>query len=748
MDNVDDVDKANLVHIVHSVHPRPFGPATKAPENLMRIATRRLPFVLLCLSLAALSPANLLAHRPVFQDPLPVDNDLPSCQLFQISRIPPQDWRPEGLVAASDFGRILLRHPDAQIKRLEDILSRVREYKEEWFVDWNSPQLIKLELGQDSVRVVQAPKGLVMTSGMRYLIPMLVRNSAAELTLLTVETPWKIYKLPVPGRSVRGFCLNLKSFEIAKTGNIKGTFLFRADGVTAECDLAAEVRPKGRLKVRLIGTDGEPAAARMYLTGSDQLAYMPLGSAQRIMPRTGEFFFYARGGFEVFLPEGEATVEAVGGLEFVAVRKGISIEAGKTSELELKLDHHFPLYKQQWYSCDSHIHANYFENEVVTLDDISLQVAGEGLDIANLMVANSGDDHIHDQGFFEGRPHSSSRGHKILYWNEEMRNRILYGHMSFFNLKELVYPIFTGFPGTENYEDYPPNYNQAKKAKEQGGAVAYVHPAAGATFERVGLGGAQEYPVDIVLGQVDALDVLSNTLEPPAVELWYKTLNCGLKCAISAGTDCFTNMMMYFVPGTQRVYVHVPGEFSYQKWIDNYRKGVSFATNGPILSFSVNGELPGADLRLSNHAGSASVHVKAEVQSLVPVEKLEIVVNGAVVVSEPIGNQRSHRIERDIPLQKSSWIAARVWGPAHRLIPDDPQAFAHSSAVYCRLNDEPIGSATDALFWADWIEQLMGRVRERGVFATPDRRESVIRLFTEAQAKYRKMAGEGEKVTR
>ena len=49
-----------------------------------------------------------------------------------------------------------------------------------------------------------------MTSGARYLIPLLVKNDGTALTLLTVETPWKIYKLPVPGGSVRGFCLNIK----------------------------------------------------------------------------------------------------------------------------------------------------------------------------------------------------------------------------------------------------------------------------------------------------------------------------------------------------------------------------------------------------------------------------------------------------------------------------------------------------------------------------------------------------------
>ena len=277
----------------------------------MYIGIRPGLIVLLCFSLVSLSYANLLAHRPVFQDAPRADNDLPSCQLFQIRRIPPQDWRLEGLVAAGDFGRILLRHPDARIKRLADILSRARDYREEWFEDWNSPQLTKVELAESAIHVVQVPKELVMTSGARYLLPLLVKNNATDLTLLTVESPWKIYKLPVPAGSVRGFCLNMRGGEIGRIGTTKGTLSFQAKGLTAQCDLAMDVRSKGKLKVRLTGSDGEPAAARIYLSGSDQLAYMPLGATQRIMPRTGEFFFYAREGFEVALPEGEASVEAV-----------------------------------------------------------------------------------------------------------------------------------------------------------------------------------------------------------------------------------------------------------------------------------------------------------------------------------------------------------------------------------------------------------------------------------------------------
>jgi len=310
--------------------------------------------------------------------------------------------------------------------------------------------------------------------------------------------------------------------------------------------------------------------------------------------------------------------------------------------------------------------------------------------------------------------------------------------MSFFNLKTLVEPLFTGFPGTKHYEDYPPNYYQAKGAQEQGGAVTYVHPAIGTSFKKAGYGGALEFPVDLALGQVDAFDVLSNTDEIPAMELWYKMLNCGFHCAISAGTDSFTNLMMAWVPGGSRVYVHVPGDFSYQKWIQNYKKGNSFVTNGPMVRLSVNGGGPGEKLQFSNSDQSNLLKIRAEADSIVPMDKLEIVVNGSVVASKQIGaGQHEAVIEKEIALERSSWVAARVLGPAHRLVLNDIQAFAHTGAVYCLLEDAPIRSNRDASFWMTWIDDLIEAVVDRGTFAATERRDSVINLFRQAQDVYR-----------
>ena len=426
-----------------------------------------------------------------------------------------------------------------------------------------------------TLSILQAPTGgIVAMEGYGYILPLLVSNRSSSMQTLSLTTPWRSFEFLVPAQSIRGFCLNLPRFF--GIGEHQASVLVSAGKVTEVADFKVDVRPTGTLVVHLQDDTDEPAAARFYLSGADRLSHMPGGGLQRIARETGEYFFYAEDRFQIVLPAGEATIEAVRGLEYAPVQKTILVRANDTLQLQLQLDHRFRLSQQNWYSGDAHIHANYLNNELVGVEDIHLQVSAEGLDVANLMVANSGGAIIHDERFFEGKPHALSRGSRILYWNEEMRNRRLYGHMSFFNLKKLVYPLYTGFPGTPHWEDYPPNFNQAEKARAQNGAVAYVHPAIGTTLMGVGFGGAREFPVDLALGQVDALDVLSNTLEMPATELWYRVLNTGLRCALSAGSDSFTNLMMHWVPGGGRVYVRVPAEFSYQGWIDNYRAGRSF----------------------------------------------------------------------------------------------------------------------------------------------------------------------------
>jgi hypothetical protein len=355
--------------------------------------------------------------------------------------------------------------------------------------------------------------------------------------------------------------------------------------------------------------------------------------------------------------------------------------------------------------------------------------------------------------------------------------------MCFYGLKQLVSPLYTGFAGTPFWEDYPPNYTQAKGAQDQGGAVTYAHPISGGvirgskprleplgrlyppiaetSYENASVG---ELPVDLALGQIDALDVFSNSDEIGTMEIWYGLLNCGFRLAVSAGSDAFTNVVDHYTPGGGRVYVQTGERLDYSEWIRGYKQGRSFATNGPMLSFTVNGEQPGAEIRLAKDAAkdgpkaAAKVRLQARVRTQTPIERIEVVANGKIVASQEATQTRAAggdvvirdaasrdasgiaeiALDEEIPLEESSWIALRAYGPWSRLVINDLQTFAHTSPVYVYLDEQPIASREDLRFYIDWIEKLIERVKTRGRFATEARRQEVVALFTKALEEYRR----------
>jgi TolB protein len=360
-------------------------------------------------------------------------------------------------------------------------------------------------------------------------------------------------------------------------------------------DISYDVRALTPLHVTIEDQDGKPAATRIYLTASDGLAYAPRGAISRITAMSAEYFFHAEGGFDIDLPAGPTLIEATSGPEYALTRKQIELEPGKPASAQVRLARWENLAAKGWYSSDAHIHANYTapHHQVITPEDVRLEAHAEDLNNANLMVANSSGAFLHDIQYFEGKPHRLSQPDFILYWNEEMRNGGLYGHMSFFDLKRLVYPLYTGFRNTPFADDYPANYAQAEAAKKQGAAVTYVHPANSTDFATVGGAAARELPVDLALGQVDAIDVVSNADEISSMAMWYRLLNCGFRLAISAGTDSFTNVADHYTPGGGRVYVHSGAPLRYDDWVASYKQGRSFATNGPMIFLTVDDKEPG-----------------------------------------------------------------------------------------------------------------------------------------------------------
>ena len=647
-----------------------------------------------------------------------------------------------GEVGFGDMARILMRRRSNApfMRALRDRFT----FKTHVMSAIQTPDVFSVELTDAGLTWRNHPDRFVIGASQTFNLPLIVVNSSASAAQVKAEfigstTGSGIPEAGLASHGSAGYFLRVLESE---PGMRSGRLLVHAGERHLEAEITFDVRPPANLRVNLIDENGKPAAARVYLTGSSGLGYVPPGSITRYTAMSAENFFHADGSFAVDMPAGRTLVEAARGQEYGLTSRAVDLAPGDNAPVTIRLKRWVDMPAKGWYSSDSHIHANYTadQHQVIDPRDIRLYAHAEDLNNANMLVANSGDAFIHDIQYFEGKPNSLSEPGFVIYWNEEMRSRA-YGHIGFFKLKQLVHPFYTGFPNTPYAEDYPANYTQAEAARKQDAAVTYVHPASAPDFDGLGGAGAKELPVDLALGQVDAMDVVSNVDEIASMKLWYRLLNCGFRLAISAGTDSFTNVSDHYTPGGGRVYVHSGNPLRYEDWVRAYKLGHSFATNGPVILFTVNGKEAGEDLRFGK-GSKQNVHVKATLLTQVPVDTLEIVVNGKVVASREARNRIAVDIEEDLPLDRSSWIAARAIGPWHRLILNDIQTFAHTSPVYVHFGDQRLISLEDAKFYDDWIEKLITAVKERGHFTTPDHRTQVVDLFRRAQNVYKQLERE------
>ncbi len=152
-------------------------------------------------------------------------------------------------------------------------------------------------------------------------------------------------------------------------------------------------------------------------------------------------------------------------------------------------------------------------------------------------------------------------------------------------------------------------------------------------------------------------------------QTYWALLNCGQRLRPSAGTASGVHPVPL---GYSRVYVHCPDGFSYRNWRAGLEAGRSFVTTGPMCI---------SDVRRD---GSRAI-LHADVRGEQPLGTVEIIVNGAV--HETINlNSRQGVIDREIPLDGTTWIALRVWEPQ----PDGRLRFAHTAPVWFDDSQKPL----------------------------------------------------------
>lgn len=460
------------------------------------------------------------------------------------------------------------------------------------------------------------------------------------------------------------------------------------------------------IKTRRSGTAAN-LPVRLSVTDDAGHPVLPDRGQARFDGQHGTVFFYSPGVIEVEAPAGDVRVTATHGFGNAAQTATRRIRAGQTEVIEIEMP--AALWNpsaEGWYSADLHSHLNYGGPYLLKPEDIVLDMQAEALDLATPQLAN-----LHTR-FIDSEWWNWRRATlPMIVFSQEVRSHFL-GHVGIVGADALYHPWYYG-PGYPVYDNIDlPNSAALQFARARGGLNSYVHPVSTnvpfpANAAPTGL--PLELVPDAVLGDVDTLEVTCLwSDEIGTSEAWYRLLNLGLPIAPSAGSDTMHNFYRTMAIGATRIYAKTEGAMNLANYLAAVRNGRSFVTNGPLIKFSAGAAEAGGVI---NANAAQAIEWKLEAWSALPIEKVEILVNGQVVWSgKGLDAAGRKAFSGRINAPRGGWIAARVYGGATKPPMSDSYPFAHSAPVWFNRvgsSDETAArrSAQDLLRWMDVAEK-------------------------------------------
>ena len=163
-------------------------------------------------------------------------------------------------------------------------------------------------------------------------------------------------------------------------------------------------------------------------------------------------------------------------------------------------------------------------------------------------------------------------------------------------------------------------------------------------------------------------------------------------------------------------------------------------TNGPLLEFSLAGRGIGDEIKIS--AEMRQLRAVVRLRSNVPVDHLEIIGNGKVVATVPVGPDRMTAADTVlVPVNGSGWYVLRAYSDRAELPVLDLYPFASTGPIYVRVGDEPVRSSDDAGFFVRWIERMEALTRASTAWNTPSERENTLRTLSGAREVFASLSG-------
>ena len=540
--------------------------------------------------------------------------------------------------------------------------------------------------------------------------------------------------------------------QIAFISNETGNTALRIVSVPGGAVTPVEVRtrrylhPTGTLRVFIADAGGSPLAARVSVTGPDGRSWAPDQAWRHADDgfdrgeRKFELgYFHAPGSARLTLPAGRYSLEITRGLEYARVTRSVLLTAGAVQSASIRLTRLRDLPAEGWWSGDLHVHMNYGGAYRADPHTLLQQAEAEDLHVVEDLIVNK-EERIPDVALFRATPDPVSTARTIIKHDEEYHTSY-WGHTAHLGLtRNPILPIYAGYAASAAASLFPDNTTIFDLSHAQHGVSGYVHPYEAVPDPSGSDPLTHALPVDVALGKVDYVEVGGFSDHLATAEVWYRLLNCGFRLPAGAGTDAMTNFASLHGPvGLNRVFVHSGVRLDYRGWLAGLKAGKSFVSNGPLLSFTLNGREPGAELKLA--PGVHPLVARVSLRSNAPVERLEIVANGIVLAPIPLSaDGRSADASIRLPVTRSAWLTLRAWSRHSSGTVLDVYPFATTSPIYVSVGEQPIRSPESATWFIRWIERLEQQAEAHTGWNTPEERAEVLNHLAQAKAVFRQRA--------
>ncbi|MCA9026606.1 MAG: CehA/McbA family metallohydrolase [Planctomycetaceae bacterium] len=463
----------------------------------------------------------------------------------------------------------------------------------------------------------------------------------------------------------------------------------------------------GMLKFQVDDGNGHPVPARVHIRDDAGKAVSSLGHKDHLD------HLIIDGERTVTLPAGTYVYGVERSPEWERVSGEVTINNGAAETVAIVLQRLVDLSKSGWYSGDLHIHR--------PPDEIEDLMRASDLHIGPVITW------WNNQNYWKDHPlpkqpliqFDGNRFARLMSGEDEREG----GALLYFGLDQPV--DITG-----SSREFPSPMTFVEQARQQN---ADVHLDIEKPFW-------WDVPVWLAVAEPDTIGLANNhmcrdrmyeteawgkprdtdRLSPPlgngfwTQEIYYHILNTGLRLPPSAGS---ASGVLPNPVGYNRVYVHVDGELTWEKWWNGLRAGRSFVTNGPIMLCRANGELPGHVFR-ADSSGMLRVSFNTSFIHAGDVTQFEIIHNGKHAITGPVSANVPHQFE--YTFEDDGWFLIRV-------ISNNPRTFRFASTApfYIEEQRQPQRiSRASCQFFLDWVNERIERVKNN--ITDPDERSSVL----------------------